>query len=151
MVVGVVIANTIDPLKLHLRHGTIEIVSGLSLRLFLTMSLASMNLLSLLDTALLLVVVIALQTVVVTWYATRVVFRLVGANYDAAVIAGGFMGLMLGATPVAMANMDAVSSRHGHSTKALLVVPLVGAFFIDLVNAGVLTGFLNLPFFQSAG
>ncbi|MEN8148841.1 MAG: sodium/glutamate symporter [Planctomycetota bacterium] len=147
MMVGVTITNVIEPFRIHLRHGAIEVLSGVSLQLFLTMSLASMNLLALQDSAFLLVIVMGVQLVLVVLYATRVVFRMMGADYDAAVITGGFLGLMLGATPVAMASMDAVSSRHGHSTKALLVVPLVGAFFIDLVNAGILTGFLHLPFF----
>lgn len=64
------------------------------------------------------------------------------------VITSGFIGLGLGATPVAIASMDAVSKRHGPSIKAFLVVPLVGAFFIDLINAAVVGGFQRLPFFQ---
>jgi ESS family glutamate:Na+ symporter len=65
-----------------------------------------------------------------------------GKNYDAAVVAAGFIGYGLGATPTAMANMTAVTQRHGASHVAFLIVPLVGAFFIDLVNAFVIRLFL---------
>ena len=67
-----------------------------------------------------------------------------GANYDASVIAAGFVGLGMGATPVAIANVDSVTSRYGPSPKALLVIPLVGAFFIDIMNAAVIKFFVKL-------
>jgi glutamate:Na+ symporter, ESS family len=108
----------------------------------------SMDLLSLADSVGLLVAVITIQALAITFFATQVVFRAMGSDYDAAVITGGFVGLGLGATPVAIASMDAVSSKHGSSAKALVVVPLVGAFFIDLINAGVIGVFLRLPIFH---
>ena len=67
------------------------------------------------------------------------VFPVLGRNYDAAVIGAGFMGLSLGATPTAVANMSALTHRYGPSPKAFLVVPLVGAFFVDLLNAVVIS------------
>ena len=67
-----------------------------------------------------------------------------GRDYDAVVIAAGFTGLGLGATPVAIANMDSITLRFGPSAKAFLVVPLVGAFFIDLLNATVIKLFINI-------
>ena len=70
-------------------------------------------------------------------------FRVLGRNYDAAVISAGFIGFGLGATPTAMANMTAVTQRHGASHVAFLVVPLVGAFFIDLLNTVVIRVFLS--------
>ena len=73
-----------------------------------------------------------------------------GRSYDAAVISGGFVGLGLGATPVAIANMQAVTGKFGPSPKAFLVIPLVGAFFIDLVNALVIKLFIALPMFNVA-
>ena len=75
-------------------------------------------------------------------FALFVVFRVLGRNYDAAVISAGFIGFGLGATPTAMANMTAVTQRHGASHVAFLVVPLVGAFFIDLLNTVVIRLFL---------
>jgi len=71
-----------------------------------------------------------------------------GRDYDAAVIASGFAGMGMGATPVAIGNMNAVTSRFGPSTKAFLVVPLVGAFFIDVANAIVIKFFVSLPLLQ---
>ena len=71
-----------------------------------------------------------------------------GRDYDAAVMTGGFVGLGLGATPVAIANMSAITDKFGFSPKAFLVVPLVGAFFIDLTNALVIKFFLAMPFMQ---
>ena len=77
----------------------------------------------------------AVQIILATLFATQIVFRMMGRNFDAAMVVGGFFGLGLGATPVAIASMDAISKEHGPSIKALLIVPLVGAFFIDLLNA----------------
>ena len=71
-----------------------------------------------------------------------------GQNYDACVVAAGFAGLGMGATPVGIANMNAVTAKYGPSPKAFLVVPLVGAFFLDIVNALVIKTFLALPLMQ---
>jgi ESS family glutamate:Na+ symporter len=84
------------------------------------------------------------QMLLITLFTVYVVFRVMGRDYDACVISAGFVGLGLGATPVAIANMDALTSRFGPSRKAFLVVPLVGAFFIDLLNALVIKGFIGI-------
>ena len=84
------------------------------------------------------------QALVMTLFAIFIVFRVMGQDYDASVISAGFVGLGLGATPIAIANMDAVTSRFGASTKAFLVVPLVGAFFIDILNAVVIKFFIGV-------
>ena len=75
-----------------------------------------------------------------------ITFRVMGKNYNAAIIAGGHCGFGLGATPTAVANMEALVARHGPSPQAFLVVPLVGAFFIDITNALVIQLYLSLPF-----
>ena len=80
-----------------------------------------------------------------------IVFRMMGRDYDAAVIVAGFTGLGMGATPVGIANMNAITSKYAPSPKAFLVVPLVGAFFIDIVNALVIKMFLALPLLQMSG
>jgi ESS family glutamate:Na+ symporter len=97
-----------------------------------------------------IVLVLAVQVLVITFFGIFVVFRLLGRDYDAAVIVSGFAGLGLGATPVGIANMTAVTSKHGMSTKAFLVIPLVGAFFIDIVNALMIKFFISLPFISNA-
>jgi len=91
-----------------------------------------------------MMVVLILQVLLMTVFAIWVVFRVMGSNYDAVVMAAGFAGMGLGATPVAIANMNAVTSVYGPSTKAFLVVPLVGAFFIDILNAGTINFFIGI-------
>jgi ESS family glutamate:Na+ symporter len=80
-------------------------------------------------------------------YAILVTFRVMGRNYDAAVLAAGHCGFGLGATPTAIANMQAITGRFGPSHLAFLIVPMVGAFFIDIANAIVIKLFLLLPIY----
>jgi ESS family glutamate:Na+ symporter len=143
MVAGAIISNTTTLSKMRLNKEGIDLIGGVALQLFMVMSLMSMNLLAIADSAVLLVAVMACQVLLALLFATQVVFRLLGRDYDAAIIVGGFFGLVLGATPVAMASMDAASKKQGVSSKALLVIPLVGAFFIDLINAATIQGFLK--------
>ena len=82
--------------------------------------------------------ILLVQTVVMWVYAYYVTFRFMGKDYDAAILAAGHCGFGLGATPTAVANMQSVTSMFGPSHKAFLIVPLVGAFFFDLVNAAIL-------------
>ena len=102
-----------------------------------------MDLLSLIGSAIVLVVTMALQIILASFFVTHVVFRMMGRDYDAALVVGGFFGLGMGATPVVVASMDAASKEHGPSLKALLIVPLVGAFFVDLINAATIDAFLR--------
>ena len=90
------------------------------------------------------------QVLVMTFFAVYVVFRVLGRTYDAAVMSAGFAGLGLGATPVAIANMNALTSRFGPSAKAFIVIPLVGAFFIDIMNAIIIKTYIGVidQFFQ---
>ena len=83
-----------------------------------------------------------------TLIAVYVVFVITGRTYDSAVMASGFCGLGLGATPVAIANMTAVTNKYGPSQLAFLVIPLIGAFFIDLMYAFVIKFFLASPLFS---
>ena len=150
MMVGIVITNLADARQKPLRQGDYDKVGQVSLQLFLAMSLMSLDLNALVDSFGQLVVVLIAQVTLMTIFALFVVFRFLGRNYDAAVITSGFAGLGLGATPVAIANMDALTLKHGPSFKAFLVIPLVGAFFIDILNAITIKAFIALPFFQNA-
>jgi len=125
------------------RTAALALIAEVSLGVFLAMSLMSMKLWTLASLAGPLVVLLALQLALALVFAVYVCFRLLGRNYDAAVITAGFIGFGLGATPTAMANMTAVTQRHGPSHVAFLVVPLVGAFFIDIANAMVIRLFLG--------
>ena len=91
-----------------------------------------------------LVVNLVVQVVLVLGVAGWPVYRLMGGDYDSAVMSGGFIGFMLGTTANAMAVMRALVERYGEAPRAFLVAPLVGAFFIDFSNALIITGFLNL-------
>ncbi len=150
MMVGIVITNLADARQKPLRQGDYDKVGQVSLQLFLAMSLMSLDLNALVDNFAQLVIVLIAQVALMSVYALFVVFRFLGRNYDAAVITSGFTGLGLGATPVAIANMDALTLKHGPSFKAFLVIPLVGAFFIDILNAITIKAFIALPFFQNA-
>jgi ESS family glutamate:Na+ symporter len=123
------------------RSPAVALIADVALGAFLAMSLMSMQLWTLIDLALPMLSVLAAQFIVVAAISLLVVFRFMGRNYDAAVVSAGFGGYALGATPVAMANMSAVTIRYGASHMAFIIVPLVAAFFIDLVNA------LMIPFF----
>ncbi|MDE9500064.1 sodium/glutamate symporter, partial [Xenorhabdus bovienii] len=94
-------------------------------------------------------VILTVQSVVMALYAIFVTYRIMGKNYDAAILSAGHCGFGLGATPTAIANMQAITDRFGPSHVAFLLVPMVGAFFIDIVNAAVIKLYLLLPVFPS--
>ena len=148
MFVGVILANLTDLMKVEINKEGLNLTGGVCLQLFLAMSLMSMDLLTMADSALLLVLVMFFQVAFSLLFAGFIIFRMMGKDYDAAIVAGGFFGLSIGATPVAMASMDAASKKYGASSKALIVIPLVGAFFIDLINAGIIDMFLRLSMFS---
>jgi len=123
------------------RTPAMALIADISLGTFLAMSLMSMQLWTLVDLAGPILTILAAQFAVAVAVNIFVVFPAMGRNYDAAVVSAGFGGISLGATPTAMANMAAVTNRYGASHLAFIIVPLVCAFFIDLVNA------LLIPFF----
>lgn len=146
---GIVITNIIPDsfpritgTKWPSRQPAIALIAEISLGTFLAMSLMSMQLWTLVDLAGPIMAILAAQFIVAIMVNLFVVFPLMGKNYDAAVICSGFGGISLGSTPTAMANMSAVSQRYGNSHQAFIIVPLVCAFFIDLVNAVMIPFFL---------
>lgn len=148
MGVGIVLTNLMDLMGRKIAKDSIGLISDISLQLFLSMSLMSMQLLSLTQAVGPLAAVLTVQVTIMGVFAYFIVFPALGRDFDASVIAAGFAGLGLGATPVGIANMHAVTSRFGASPKAFLVVPLVGAFFLDLANATIIQTALSLPFFR---
>ena len=133
--------------KLAVHHPTVDMLGSISLSIFLAMALMSLRLWELLSLAGPLLVMLLVQTVGMALFATFVTFRIMGSSYDSAIIAGGHCGFGMGATPTAVANMEALTHRFGPSPQAFLVVPLMGAFFIDFLNALVIQGYLALPIF----
>lgn len=139
LLVAIVITNTV-PLVLRrapwpARTPALALISDLSLKIFLAMSLMSMQLWTLGGLGPALAVVLGLQTVVSVAYILFIVFPAMGKDYQAAVISAGFTGISLGATPTAIANMTAVTKTHGPAPTAFIILPLVSAFFIDIANA----------------
>ncbi len=144
---GILLTNSVPFMfkKLHWPTGTasLALVSDLSLSLFLAMSLMSLQLWTLIDLAGPILLLLLAQVMLVTLFVIVILFRLLGNNYDAAVMSAGYAGLAMGATPTAIANMTAVTKKFGASPKAFIVVPLVGAFFIDIANAFIIQFMLD--------
>lgn len=148
--VGVVLRNSLSALGLYqVFEREVSVLGNVSLSLFLAIALMSLKLWDLAALALPIFIILAVQALVMALFAIFVTFRVMGRNYDAAVLAAGHCGFGLGATPTAIANMQAVTQRYGPSQIAFLVVPMVGAFFIDIINVIVIKLYLALPFFAA--
>ena len=147
--VGVLLSNGLSLLVGYkIFERAIQVLGNVSLSLFLAMALMSLRLWDLATLALPVLLILTVQAVAMAAYAAFVTFRVMGKNYDAAVLAAGHCGFGLGATPTAIANMQAVTERFGPSHVAFLVVPMVSAFFIDIANAIVIKLFLALPIYN---
>ena len=144
---GILLTNTVPRVMPRYRWPTgsrsLALVSDLSLGLFLSMSLMSLQLWMLADLAGPMLLLLLVQVILIVSYTVFIVFRVLGSNYEAAVMCSGYAGLALGATPTAIANMTAVTKSLGPAPRAFVVVPLVGAFFIDLANALVINLLLH--------
>ena len=140
--VGVILRNVLAALKWHeVDPVALDFTAVVSLSLFLAMALMGLRLWEVADLAGPLVVIIAAQVALVAVFTSAVTFRVMGGNYDAAVLCAGQCGFGLGATPTAIANMQAITDRFGPSPQAFLLVPIVGAFMIDIANAVIISAF----------
>lgn len=117
---------------------------GICLSLFLGIAMVTLRLWELSDLALPLLAMLTCQLVLMALYARFVVFRVMGRNYDAAVLTAGTCGFGMGATPNAMANMQAVCSRYSYSVQAFLLIPIVGSMFVDFINSFSVTLLINM-------
>ena len=144
---GIILTNTVPYIWKSVPwssgKSTLTLLSDFSLGLFLAMSLMSLQLWTLIDLAMPIFLLLIAQVLLAAFFAIFVVFFALGKTYDAAVMASGYVGLGLGATPTAVANMTAVTQKCGPSTQAFIVIPLIGAFFIDVVNAIIIQFFLR--------
>ncbi|KJG14140.1 sodium:glutamate symporter [Photobacterium iliopiscarium] len=142
--IGVFITNICEGTKCYkINKETVDALGTISLSLFLAMALMSLHLWELMDLAMPMLIILAVQTLVLGLFTYFVTFRVMGSNYDAAIIAGGHCGFGMGATPTAVMNMGSLVSRNGPSPQAFMVVPIVGAFFIDITNLIVLQGYIS--------
>ena len=146
LIMGVVLSNTIPYIFPRMpwpaRSPAMSLISDYSLSAFLAMSLMSMQLWTLAGVAGPLLVVVAMQALLAVAFILIVLFPLLGRDYQAAVLSAGFTGLSLGATPTAIASMTAVTKHYGPSPNAFIILPLVSAFFVDLVNMIAIQFFL---------
>ncbi|WP_170357864.1 sodium/glutamate symporter [Ruegeria arenilitoris] len=147
LIMGIVIANVRAALAPNAppvsRTPSLALISEFSLGAFLAMSLMSLQLWTIAELGLAIVVIMGAQTLFAVAFVIWVLFPVMGGNYRAAVLSAGFGGFALGATPTAIANMTAVTKRYGPSPIAFIVLPLVSAFFVDIANAIVIQTIVN--------
>jgi ESS family glutamate:Na+ symporter len=148
LLLGVVIRNAASLSgAFRVSETTVDVVGNVALSLFLVMALMTMRLLDLVNLAGPLLVILAAQTALIVLFAVLVTFRVMGRSYDAAIMAAGQIGFGMSSTACALAIMKSVTERHGPSPLAFLIVPMVGAFFIDITNAFIIQAYLALPLF----
>ena len=149
LIVGILLSNLLPrrafgaAIRWPSRTPALELIAEISLGAFLAMSLMTIQFWTLVDLAGPILLILVAQFLLALLINLFLVFPLLGGNYDAAVIAAGFSGFTLGSTPTAMANMTAVTQKFGPSPRAFIVLPLVSAFFIDLLNAVIIPYFLH--------
>ena len=147
LLLGVVVTNLLDlNKKIRISKACVDLWGTMALSIFLAMALMSLKIWELGNLAGSMLFLILLQATLLMLFAYFITFKVMGGNYNAAIIAGGHCGFGLGATPTAVANMESLVARYGPSPQAFLVVPLVGAFFIDITNALIIQIYLSLPF-----
>ena len=129
--------------KFTTHMGEINDIGGISLSLFLGIAMITLKLWQLAALALPLIILLAGQTLLIFLFTYFVIFNIMGRDYDAAVISAGVCGFGMGATPNAMANMQALCEKYAPSVKAYLLIPLVGSLFADFLNSLVITFFIN--------
>jgi len=144
MIAAAIIRNADDRAGwVKVEQRVVDDVGTIALSLFLSMALMSLKLWELLDLAIPMLLILTLQVTMMAAFAYFVTYRIMGRDYDAAVMAAGHCGFGLGATPNAVANMEALVERFGPAPRAFLVIPMVGAFFIDFTNALIITAYIN--------
>jgi ESS family glutamate:Na+ symporter len=145
MIVAALMRNLDDATGIiGMSQRTIDDIGNVALSFFLVMALMTLRLWELAGVVIPLLVIVACQVAMIAAICLLVVPRLLGRDYDAVVMSGGFCGFMLGTTANAVANMGALVERYGPAPKAYLVVPLVGAFGIDFINGLLITVALNI-------
>lgn len=144
MLVAAVIRNLDDVTgRFHVQQRVIDDVGNVALSLFICMALMTLKLWEIANLALPMMAILAAQVALIALICFWPIFPMMGKDYESAVMSGGFCGFMLGTTANAMANMRSLVERYGPAPRAFLVVPMVGAFFIDFTNALLITAFVN--------
>ncbi|AMG90267.1 MULTISPECIES: sodium/glutamate symporter [Bordetella] len=143
---GAIIRNFGGYVGIRLDDRVSEIIGSISLSLFLGLTMMTLDLSSVVRLAGPLALMLVAQALVCALYAGWAVFRMLKRDYEAAVMAAAFCGFAMGATATAIANMQALTRRHGPAPESFIVVPVTGAFLVDILNVIVLTSLIALPF-----
>lgn len=145
MIVAAVIRNIGDVTKSYeINEGAVEIISDISLAVYLTMAINGLKLWELINLALPLTIILIGQCILMLLFCWLLVYFIMGRDYEAVQLSVGMVGFGMGATPNALVNMAALSEKYGPAPKAFLIVPLIGAFLIDFANALIITGMGNM-------
>lgn len=144
MLAAAIIRNIYDFKNINIEEKEIEVIGGISLSFFLSMALMSLKLWELFDLAIPMIVMLIGQTILMGLFAYFITFNIMGKDYDAAVFASANCGFGMGATPNAVANMDALTNKFGFAKTPYITVPIVGCLFIDFVNSAIITLFINI-------
>ena len=148
LLLGVAIRNASHFVpRVRVSDSTVDLLGSVALSLFLVMALMGMRLVDLVSLAGPLLLILTLQVIAMALFAAFITFRVMGRDYDAAILSAGHVGFALSSTAAALAIMKAVTERRGPSPLAFVIVPMVGAFFIDIANALIIQGYLALPLF----
>jgi len=142
MIVAAIIRNVMDARKKENCNAEIQLLGDISLSVFISIAIMTLQLWELSGLALSMIVLLIAQVILMYLFVRIVSFNLLGRNYDAAVISSGLVGFGMGSTANAMANLDSICGKFGHSRLAYFVVPVVGALFIDFINVIVISLFI---------
>jgi glutamate:Na+ symporter, ESS family len=145
LIAGAILTNLLDAFNVTINQSILRLISDVTLQLFVVMSLMSLQWLTLFDHAGPLIAILTAQSLMMVMFACLVVFPLVGRDYDASVLCAGFTGVGLGATPIGIANMQAITDQYGASPKAFILIPLMSVFCLDITNSVIIQSCLQLP------
>ena len=144
MITAAVIKNVMDFKNYKIEDESIELIGNVSLVFYLSLALMGLKLWELFDLALPMIVMLIVQTILMFIFAYFIIFKIMGKNYEAAVFSSALCGFGMGSTANSIANMDALTSKYGFIKTPYIVVPIVGGLFIDFINSGVITLFINI-------
>lgn len=144
MLTAAVIKNVMDFKNCKIEDQSIDVIGNISLTFYLSLALMGLKLWELFDLALPMIVMLIAQTILMAVFIYFVVFKVMGKNYEAAVFSSALCGFGMGSTANSMANMDALTKKYGYIKTPYIVVPIVGGLFIDFINSGVITLFINI-------
>lgn len=142
--IAAILRNIFDSMKINISLKSVNIIGAIALNLFLALTIMDLEVWNLLNLAVPMIIVLAVQTFFMMLFAIFVIYKVMGKNYDAAVMASGMSGVGLGSTPNAVANMEAVIEENGPSPNSMIILPVVVAVFLSALNPIIITVFINI-------